>query len=139
MQTPSDIRNRPVQATQEARRWIGGAALILIGAAFLFQNATGIWLENWWAYLIAVPGVIALATAWEMVRRNGGRLDAPAIRVAFGGLVPLVVAGIFVFGLDWGRVWPVFLIIAGLAVFLQGGSAAGPHTRRRTSTQGPNP
>lgn len=121
MQTQNDFRNVPTRSTQNPHRWIGGAALILIGTVFLFQETTGLWLENWWAYFIAVPGVIAISTAWARYRNNGGKIDAAVIRTALGGLVPLVVAGIFVLDLDWGRVWPIFVIIAGLGMFVQSG------------------
>jgi hypothetical protein len=29
-----------------------------------------------------------------------------------------VVAGVFLFDLDWGNIWPIFLIIAGVSVLL---------------------
>ena len=35
-----------------------------------------------------------------------------------GGLAPLLVAIIFLFDLDWGRVWPPFLILGGIAMLL---------------------
>jgi hypothetical protein len=34
------------------------------------------------------------------------------------GLAPLIVALVFILDLDWGQVWPVFVIIAGLWVWI---------------------
>jgi hypothetical protein len=35
-----------------------------------------------------------------------------------GGLAMLTVAAIFLFELQWSRVWPVFLILAGIGALL---------------------
>jgi hypothetical protein len=37
-----------------------------------------------------------------------------------GGLMLLLVTIIFLFNLDWGKVWPLFLIIIGLGALLTG-------------------
>lgn len=94
--------------------WLGGAVLILIGAVFLLRNVTGVWFDDWWALFIAIPGVIALASAWRIYQRNGARFDGRVLGAALGGVFPLLVAAIFLLDLDWGRVWPLFLIAAGL-------------------------
>lgn len=111
---------RPAETTKDGegsvwdKSWFGGAVLILIGAVFLLRNVTGIWFDDWWALFIAIPGVVALASAWSLYQRNGNRLDGPVLGAALAGVFPLLVAAIFLFDLDWGRVWPLFLIAAGL-------------------------
>jgi uncharacterized membrane protein HdeD (DUF308 family) len=96
--------------------WVGGAILIAIGVIFLIQNLTGGFVfRNWWAIFIAFPGLAALANAWR-VYRAGGRLTREARRSLFGGLFLLTIAAVFVFDLNWGAIWPVFLIIWGVGL-----------------------
>ena len=40
---------------------------------------------------------------------------------AVGGLFILAVALIFLLDLDWGDVWPIFIILAGLAALVTSG------------------
>jgi hypothetical protein len=103
--------------TVEERRskmpWLGGVILIALGVIFLLQNISGFSLGNWWALFILIPAVGSLATAWRAYQAQG-RWGAAARNPLVGGLLLLAVAVIFLFGLDWGRIWPVFLIIAGV-------------------------
>lgn len=97
-------------------RWVGGAILIVIGAVFLIQNLTGVFvLRNWWAIFIAFPGVAALANAWR-VYQTRGRLTREARGSLFGGLFMLTLAAVFIFELNWGAILPVFLIIWGFGL-----------------------
>ncbi|MFN8598440.1 MAG: hypothetical protein U0559_19925, partial [Anaerolineae bacterium] len=58
----------------------------------------------------------AWGSAWRIYQNNGQRIT-PAVTGAFiGGLFPLAVALIFLFNMNWGVVWPIFLVIAGIAV-----------------------
>ena len=98
--------------------WVGGLILILIGSAFLLQNLTGFWFENWWAIFIAIPGVFALMAAWRLYEGNGRRFTGQVATAAMGAVFPLLVAAIFLFHLDWGEVWPLFLIAAGVVALL---------------------
>lgn len=95
--------------------WLGGAILIGLGLVFSLQNVTGLYFGNWWALFIAIPGVFALATAWRFYQHDGYPSHR-ALAAATGGLAPLIVAAVFLFDLDWGRVWPLFLIAAGLGL-----------------------
>ena len=53
-----------------------------------------------------------------MYRRNDGKFTAASRGPLIGGLLLLTLTVVFLLGLDWGRIWPVFLIIAGAAVLL---------------------
>lgn len=110
---PSNSKPEDDEASRRGNpAWIGGAVLMVIGIIFLIQNISGLHLGNWWAVFILIPAVGSFATAWRIYQANG-RLTAAARGPLIGGLVLLLVAAIFLFNLDWGRTWPLFLIIAG--------------------------
>ena len=91
----------------------GGLVLIAVGAAFLFAQYSSVSLQNWWALFILIPVAASWGGALSIIQRNGG-VTREATRAFMGGLFPLFVALIFLFNWDWGRVWPGFLILAGL-------------------------
>ena len=98
--------------------WVGGAILILIGAIFLLRNITGgLFFENWWALFILIPALVMGASAYRMYEQKGQRIDRDVIATGTAALFPLLVAVIFLLDLDWGAVWPLFLILAGLAAW----------------------
>lgn len=100
--------------------WTSAMVLILLGVIFLLHNAGVLALAgNWWAVFILIPAVTTLATAW-MQYQAGGRRLTPAVGGALvASAVLATVAVIFLLNLAWGTVWPVFLVIAGLAALLQ--------------------
>jgi hypothetical protein len=109
----SPIEERPPRHTPF--RTLGwGAALILLGVVFLLRNVG--WLElngNWWALFILLPVSGIFFTAWQRYQRLG-RLTSGIVSSLLGGCVLLFVMAVFLFNLNWGTIWPVFLIIGGL-------------------------
>ena len=103
----------------DSGKWAGGAILIGIGLIFLLQNVTNLSFDNWWALFILIPGVASLANAWQNYHEDG-RFSERARGPFVGGLILLFIASIFIFGLDWGAVCAVFLIIAGFGALLKG-------------------
>lgn len=99
--------------------WVGGVVLILLGAIFLLQN-TGLMrgFENWWALFILIPAAGSFATAWRMYQQAGNEWTPTATGPLLGGLVLSSLAAMFLFGLDIGMWWPLFLIIGGIATLL---------------------
>lgn len=105
---PADQRNTGA--------WVGAIVLIGLGVIFLLQNFGVFQIGNWWALFILLGTAGAWGSAWRIYQNNGRRIT-PAVTGAFiGGLFPLAVALIFLFNLNWGAMWPIFLIIAGVAV-----------------------
>jgi hypothetical protein len=98
--------------------WIVGGVLILVGIIFIVKNVSGFELHNWWALFILIPALASLGTAYTMYRKNEGRFTAASRGPLIGGLVLLFVAGVFLFDLDWGAMWPVLLIIVGAGTLL---------------------
>lgn len=110
-------------AKSDSRRqnnnWVPGIILIAIGVIFLFTNLTGFHLNNWWALFIMIPAVKNFGSAWESYQRHG-RFTQSARGSITGGLILTLIASAFLFSLDWGLVWPFFLIIGGVAALFNG-------------------
>lgn len=97
--------------------WIPGLVLIGIGASFLLNNFTDFQLNNWWALFILIPAFASLGNFIRAYRVHGG-LNDEARGSLIGSMILFFVAAIFLFGLSWGLVWPVFLIIGGIGALL---------------------
>lgn len=118
-------KNGPEQAqggerndSHESHSWIPGVVLIALGVIFLFDNAFGVELDNWWALFILIPAVVKLNNAWRRYRR-AGRWTSSARSALTGGLLIGTVALIFLFELSWSLFWPVLLIILGAGILLR--------------------
>lgn len=115
------MREEPSSNTQPSANrnpaWMAGAVLIVIGAVFLLQNVSGFRLNNWWALFILLPAFGSFAMVWR-IYQSDGRLTAAARGPLIGGLTMVTIALIFLLDLDWGTIWPVFLIIGGVGALL---------------------
>jgi hypothetical protein len=98
---------------------IGAVVLIALGVIFLLKQLHILPLSfNWWALLILVPGGVLLYRAYDEYRLAGGVLTKSAREHGIGGTVLVLVAAVFLLNINWGVVWPAFLIIAGVAMWL---------------------
>ncbi len=95
-----------------------GVILVLIGIIFLLQNMNIFILNNWWALFILIPAVAAFGSAWRSYQDAGGRLTGGARGSLIGGLVLVLVAAVFLFGLNWGVVGPLLIVLAGIGLLL---------------------
>jgi hypothetical protein len=98
-------------------RWMPGVVLIVIGLAFLASNFSGFQLRNWWALFILIPAFASFGKALEAMRREG-EMTREVWGALSGGAILLLIAGAFLFNLNWGLIWPIFLIIGGLGMLL---------------------
>ena len=102
--------------------WAIGAVVIIIGVVFLGKNAgwfgTDWGFHNWWALFILIPTLGSLGGAWRAYSSNGHRLGGEVARALMTGLLLLAVTIIFLLELDWGKVWPVLLVIAGIGLLM---------------------
>jgi hypothetical protein len=114
----SELERAPAAGRRESggALW-AGAALVLLGLAFLAQN-TGLLPRtgNWWAYFILIPSLALLGRAWQ--QNVAGGSGEPATGPLTGGLVLLVVALIFLFDLRWAVAWPAIPIVIGVGLLL---------------------
>jgi len=99
--------------------WGFGLGLIALGVFFLMRNYLGFQLQNWWALFIFIPAFGAFGSFLGVWRKQG-RLNREAFSSLTGALVIATVALIFLLGLNWGTIWPVFLIIGGLGALFSG-------------------
>ena len=96
-------------------QWLPGNVLILLGGIFLAQNYFGATLRNWWALFILIPALSTLMTAYALWRDgHGDWATGPFI----AGLGLLILTAAFLLDLPLGQLWPVFLIVAGIALLL---------------------
>ena len=107
----------PKSTSHRGSPWIGGAVLIVLGLVFLLQNITGFELRNWWAIFILIPAFGMFARTYRDYQ-DTGRLTAAGRGPLIGGLVLTFIAAAFLFSLDFGNLWPVFLILGGIALLL---------------------
>jgi len=102
--------------------WILGVILIVLGVGFLLQAYGRIAFNNWWALFILIPAFGSFAAAWRRYQA-AGRVTAGVFGSVIGGLVFSAVALAFLFnlnlGLNWNLLWPLLLILGGLALLLQ--------------------
>ena len=117
-------RRRERLARRAARRadrqaggvsWLIGFFFIAIGTLFLLANAGIIpAFANWWALFMLLPAVGVLSAALGAYRRNGGHWTPEVAGLLVGGLLFVGLTAVFLFGLDYGLLVPLFLIAAGL-------------------------
>jgi hypothetical protein len=100
--------------------WIGGAVLIGLGIIFLLQNFMNISLGNWWALFIMIPAIGAFGRAWQAYNESGSQLNSAVRRSLMGGLLLTMLTTVFLFNLSWSVVGPLFLILIGLSVLVNG-------------------
>ncbi len=99
----------------------GGVIIIVIGIAFLLMNFDVIELGNrWWTLFLLIPIGSMGADLWNRWQRNGKKYSPDMSGSLIGLLSVSTVMIIFVFHLHWGMMWPLFIIIAGISVFLSG-------------------
>ena len=93
--------------------------LILIGVIMLVNNFNIGLHFNWWAIFIFIPVVASLSTTWGEVRRTGEFNSAAA--GSLGGAVMVgTIAVMLLLGFDWAIWWPLVVIAAGAATFING-------------------
>jgi hypothetical protein len=122
--SPSPPSSPPPSLERPRRHgsWALAVVLILVGVVFLIKN-TG-WLgtdwdfNNWWALFILIPAFGSFAKAEQSYVSAGRRFNSAAARSLMFGLLFLAITAIFVLKLDWGKVWPVLLIIVGIGLVL---------------------
>ena len=106
-------------AHSPSRQWriFPAIAIIAIGVLFLANNLgyTLAFLDhgNWWAVIILLAAFAPLTHAYERYRVIG-KVDAEAMYSMLSAAGVVLVGMLFLFQLDWGTWWPLFVILGGL-------------------------
>lgn len=118
--TPPPQPEEPKHRSGGGEGWIAGVVLLVIGLIFLLRNLgfNVVPFQNWWALFILIPAVGSFATAYRMYQANGHRMTDGVRGPFIGGLILSMVAAVFLLGLSWAVIWPVFLIIAGVGALI---------------------
>jgi hypothetical protein len=112
---PFDPWGRERVARRRNGSWLIGLILIAIGAVFLLQNAGVSLGAHWWALFIMIPAAGCAAAAWRSFEGAGYRYIQPMSGPLTGFVVLTFIAVMIFFSLSWSLLWPIFIIIAGLA------------------------
>lgn len=107
--------------------------IVAVGVLFLLNNL-GYRLDflfhgNWWALFILLGACAPLTRAWEVFRARGS-LDAEATYYLLSATAVVLVAVMFLAGLDWTVWWPLFVILGGLFTLVR-----RPHCQRNRDWQ----
>lgn len=116
---PKNETERPQGEALEnpATRIIAALALIGLGVFFLLNQMNILNLSgNWWAIFIAIPAVAMLYNAYTAYNRDG-RITAEVRKNLSGGVIVATVAFIAATN-QWGKLWPLFLIVPGVLLLL---------------------
>lgn len=102
-----------VRPEESSLSW--GIALMIIGGLFLLDNFGIVQVAkyNWWAGFILVPGINMLWNALIYYRQSG-KINKRARQSSFWGVILIALAFIFLFNLDFGLLFPVFMILLGI-------------------------
>jgi hypothetical protein len=95
-----------------------GIAVTLVGVVLLLSTSGTLKLGHWWALLILIPAVGSFVEAFLRFQHAGNRFTRQAAAGLSGGLFLAAVAVMFLLGLDWGRYWGIFIVLAGLSTIL---------------------
>lgn len=100
---------------QRSGSGIGGLVLVGMGLVFLVQNLTGMNLGHWWALFLLIPGAAGLARGYGFYQADQGFSPRAAGSLVGGGVLTLLGAA-FLFEISLSGVWPLILILLGVAV-----------------------
>lgn len=122
-------------------RLFPAVAVIAVGVIFLMNNL-GLNIpfldrSNWWAWLILIAALGPLTHAYSAYRARG-TVDAEILGSLVSGGVLVLVAVMFLVGLDWSVWWPLFVIAGGLFMLVRGPYRRRYRHRRRYERENPD-
>lgn len=94
-----------------------GIPMMVLGIVFLVINFTQQSLANWWALFFLVPIAFIVMNALRS-RSEVGYLDQGARATLVGAMFMFLLMLVFLFEMDWGKIWPAFLVISGLGFII---------------------
>ena len=113
-------RRAALGAPSSGSTWIVGLILIVLGIAFLMQNF-GMFLfpfKNWWALFILIPAIGSFDRAFRAYKHADNQLTTFARNSLFVGLIITMLAGMFLFSLNWSIFGPLLIILVGIGILI---------------------
>ena len=111
------MTTEPTHSSSRQWRIFPAVAIIAIGLLFLANNLgyNLAFLDrgNWWAVIILLAAFAPLGHAYERYR-SVGHFDADVMYSILSAAGVVLVGVLFLFQLDWGIWWPLFVILGGL-------------------------
>lgn len=112
-----EIKRTEARNASQNKYPIAAAAFIIAGIALVIANISGMQLTNWWALFMIIPIGFFAQYIYDDYQTNG-RLTQHST----GSIIVIVciVAGAAAFlfeAVTWGNIWPLGLVIAGIAMF----------------------
>ena len=91
---------------------------IIVGAGLIFSNVTGVRFDNWWVLFMLIPVGFFVQCIYRDYQANG-RITQQSTGSIIVTLAILATGATIIFeAISWGAIWPIGLIIAGVAIFL---------------------
>ncbi|HET6846237.1 MAG TPA: hypothetical protein VFH29_05345 [Anaerolineales bacterium] len=121
-------QEREARWHDRAERWghrsgrgglIWGGVLIVLGIVLFLQNRGILLPNNWWAVFILIPAFGSFVRAWDTYH-DENRITRRVAGAAVGGTLLTVLALMFLLEFELTALWPVLLIVAGIALILTG-------------------
>lgn len=106
-----------------SNRNITAITLIVVGAVLLAGQTFGASFDNWWALFILIPAFGALSAAWRAYQKHDGELTREVTGPGMTGIFFLIVAGVFLFDLDWSLMGGLIVILLGAGMLLRNRSS----------------
>jgi len=97
--------------------WVAALILIFLGVVFLLKELDIPLLENWWALFFMIPAIASFGSAWNQFHHHH-QVTSSVLGSLIAGLIMVFLTVIFLFSLHWSYMWPIFLIITGLMIFI---------------------
>ena len=108
---------------------LGGLVLIAVGVIFLLVNtgifSLGVLPHNWWALFFLLPIFGILGNLFRSYQRQDGSFRYAAASQLIGLAVLTLIMFVFLFGWSWGKIWPAFIIIAGIGALSRAWAGQG--------------
>jgi hypothetical protein len=111
------------------RRVARGLLLISLGMVFLLTEFGVLTNLRWWALILVIPATVNLYKFWTRDSHDGGQIFICGGRSPYKSLFILSLGLIFLFNLNFGTVWPIFLILPGLWMLLNRPPSTGDYER----------
>jgi hypothetical protein len=122
--TESSSSNAPSHSGTTPAVWVG-MGLIVMGALFLAGNLFDLPIgRNWWALILTLIGALVLKNAWQSYRNAGNQITTTARSQGVVGVFMVLASVMFLLDLDFGALWPLFLILIGIMMLFNVSNAA---------------